>query len=73
MTNNNYEIIDKDTLKIIKLTSEVINSLSKYNKIILHDDYNHPLPKLPDTIMHLTLGNKYNKPLNEYYSLLTKT
>ena len=31
-----YEIINSDTIKIIKLTPEVINSLSKYNKIVLN-------------------------------------
>ena len=59
-----YEVIDGDTLKINKLTPEVINDLlPKYNKIILDNDFNDPLPELHDSVTHLTFGYRFNQPL----------
>ena len=66
-----FERINRDTLKIYKLTPEINNRLLKYTKIILHDDFNEPLPKLLDTITHLTLGYNYDKPLTELPISLT--
>ena len=68
---SDYEIINSDTLKIIKLTPEVINSLSKYNKIVLNNNFNELLSKLPDTVTHLTLNLTYNQPLPKLPSTLT--
>ena len=60
-----YQIINGgDTIKISALTPKVINRLlPKYNKIVLNDNLDKPLPKLPDSVTHLTLGSKYNQPL----------